>query len=105
MDYICKKAYGKMWKPRRMKALDTKPLFIQRVAVYINLSEFVTRLHSSYNMALVILDIAPFFIRREQNSNTKRCNNSPLNCITRILNEAKIKSKQISVQAYKPCYY
>jgi hypothetical protein len=62
MDYICKKAYGKMWTPRRMKALDTKPLFIQRVAVYINLSEFVTRLcDCSYNGASDSLHCTLFY--------------------------------------------
>ena len=157
-EYICKKAYGKMWTLRRMKALDIEPLLIldvylkevrsvvelavpawhsgltlrqstdiervQRVAVYIILSDFGTRMCDySYDMALVILDIEPLFIRREKlclsfakkavksrhsdmferktymydtrqatvpykehNSNTKRCYNSPLNYLTRMLN-------------------
>ena len=100
-EYVCKKAYSKMWTLRRMKALNIEPLLIldvyikevrsvlelavpawhsgltvrqssdiervQRVAVYIILSDFSTgRSEFSYDMALVILDLEPLFVRREK---------------------------------------
>ena len=99
-EYICKKAYKKMWTLRRMKVLDIEPYVIldvylkeirsvlelavpawhsgltqkqsadlervQRVAVSIILSDSNTGLcEYPYNMALVILDIEPLEVRRE----------------------------------------
>ena len=100
-EFICKKAYKKMWTLRRMKVLDLEPYVIldvylkeirsvlelavpawhsgltkkqsadiervQRVAVSIILTDCKTGLcEYSYNMALVILDIEPLEVRREQ---------------------------------------
>ena len=158
-EYICKRAYSKMWTLRRMKALDLEPLLIldvyikevrsvlelavpawhsgltvrqsadiervQRVAVHIILSDFTTgKSQYSYDMSLVVLDIEPLAIRRdklcltfakktvnsrhsdmfekktymydtrqathafkEYASNTQRCFKSPINYLTRMLNE------------------
>ena len=160
-DYICKKAYKKMWTLRRMKVLNVEPLLIldvymkeirsvlelavpawhsgltikqtadiervQRVAVYIILSDFNTgKCEYPYDMALVILNIERLADRRqklcltfakktvnsrhsemfkkktythntrqatnvysEHTSNTLRCFKSPLNYLTRMLNEDK----------------
>ena len=157
-EYICKRAYKKMWSLRRLKVLDVEPLTIldvyrkeirsvlelavpawhsgltqklsadiervQKVAVNIILSDHHTGLSEfSYDMALVVLDLEPLSVRRERlchtfakktiesrhsdmfqrngsdhftrnrveyieyKSNTKRCYNSPLNYLTRLLNE------------------
>ena len=156
-EYICKKAFKKMWTLRRMKVLDVEPLVIldvylkeirsllelavpawnsglthkqiadiervQRVAVSIILSDCKTGSSEfSYNMALVILDLEPLEVRREKlcktfarktlktrhndifkvnpnqhytrnkpeffenKCNTRRYFNSPLNYLTRLLN-------------------
>ena len=98
---------------------------VQRVAVYIILSDFATgKSEFSYDMALVVLNIEPLSVRREtlclnfakktlksrhsdmfvtkkymyntrqatnkyqeHSSNTQRCYKSPLNYLTRLLNE------------------
>ena len=157
-DYICKKAYKKMWTLRRMKVLDVEPLVIldvyikeirsvlelavpawhsgltqkqeadiervQRVAVNVILSDCLTgRCEYTYDMALVILEIEPLEMRRSKlcntfakktlksrhsdiftvnpnqhytrnkpeffvnKCNTKRYYNSPLNYLTRLLND------------------
>ena len=162
-EYICTKAYKKMWTLRRMKALDIDPLLIldvylkevrsalelavpawhsgltlkqssdiervQRVALFIILSDISTgRSPYDYDMSLVILDLEPLYVRREKlcltfakktvnsrhsdmfqtgthvydtriakptykehNSNTQRCFKSPLNYLTRLLNEDRSK--------------
>ena len=162
-DYLCGKAYRKMWTIRRMKVLDMDPLIIldvyikeirsvlelavpawhsgltvkqsadlervQRVALYIILSDAITgKSEYNYDMSLVILDIEPLYIRREQlcvnfarktlksrhsdmfqetismyntrqqkyafqeyHSNTQRCYKSPLNYLTRHVNEKASK--------------
>ena len=157
-QYICKKAYKKMWVLRRMKLIGVEPLVIldvyikeirsvlelavpawhsgltvqqtadiervQRVALGIILSDFKSSTEGmSYNMALVTLDLEPLSVRREKlcvtfakktlksrhsdmfedhqthqntrhrtkfheySTNTKRCYNSPLNYLTRLLNQ------------------
>ena len=100
-EYICKKAYKRMWSLRRMKILDIEPLVIldvylkeirsvlelavpawhsgitvkqskdiervQKVAVKIILSNSLTgRCDMPYDMALVILNLEPLFVRREK---------------------------------------
>ena len=162
-EYICTKAYKKMWTLRRMKALDIDPLLIldvylkevrsvlelavpawhsgltlkqssdiervQRVALFIILSDISSgRSPYDYDMSLVILDLEPLYVRREKlcltfakktvnsrhsdmfqtgthvydtrmakptykehNSNTQRCFKSPLNYLTRLLNEDRSK--------------
>jgi hypothetical protein len=98
---------------------------VQRVAVYIILSDFTSgKSEYNYDMSLVVLDIEPLSIRREKlclnfakktvksrhsdmfekktymyetrqathafkehTSNTQRCFKSPLNYLTRMLNE------------------
>ena len=162
-DYICGKAYKKMWTLRRMKALDLDPLLIvdvyikevrsvlelavpawhsgltlkqsadiervQRVALYIILSDLKTgKSEYTYDMSLVLLDLEPLSVRREKLcltfakktvksrhsdmfqekshvydtrqvtpaymehfSNTQRCYKSPLNYLTRMLNEDACK--------------
>ena len=102
---------------------------VQRVALYIILSDTITgKSEYNYDMSLVILDIEPLYIRREQlcvnfarktlksrhsdmfqekismyntrqqqdafqeyHSNTQRCYKSPLNYLTRLLNEKASK--------------
>ena len=158
-EYLCKKAYSKMWTLRRMKVLDVEPLVIldvyvkeirsvlelavpawhsglttkqsadiervQKVAVNIILSDCNSgKSEFSYNMALVVLDLEPLEVRRENlcltfakktlksrhsdmfmtngsqhdtrdklsfyenKSNTRRYFNSPLNYLTRLLNNS-----------------
>ena len=160
-EYICRKAFKKMWALRRMKILDIDPYIIcdvyvkeirsllelavpawhsgltqkqsldiervQKVAVQVILSDCSTgKSEFSYDMALVVLNLEPLYIRREklclrfaqktlksrhkdiftsnQNKydtrhknqftektcNTKRCFNSPVNYLTRLLN-SKLK--------------
>ena len=157
-QYICAKAFKKIWILRRMKKVDVKPLDIlevymkeirsilelavpawhsgltvkqaadiervQRVAVAIILSDYKTgKCEMSYSMALVTLDLEPLDMRRDKlcmnfakktlksrhadmfqlnpnqhdtrnkprfansSSNTKRFYNSPLNYLTRVLND------------------
>ena len=157
-QYICAKAFKKIWILRRMKKLDVEPLDIlevymkeirsilelavpawhsgltvkqaadiervQRVAVAIILSDYKTgKCEMSYSMALVTLDLEPLDMRRDKlcmnfakktlksrhadmfqlnpnqhdtrnkprfansSSNTKRFYNSPLNYLTRVLND------------------
>ena len=158
-EYICRKAYKKMWTLRRMKALHLDPLLIvdvyikevrsvlelavpawhsgltvkqsadiervQRVALHIILSDINTgKSVYNYDMSLVLLDLEPLSVRREKlcltfakktvksrhcdmfqkksyvydtrqathaynehYSNTQRCYKSPLNYLTRMLNE------------------
>ena len=158
-DFICKKAFKKMWTIRRMKALNIEPLLIldvylkeirsvlelavpawhsgltvrqssdiervQKIALHIILSDFATgECDYSYDMLLVIFELEPLSVRREKlclsfakkttksrhsdmftkatymydtrqakhtykehHSNTKRCFKSPLNYLTRLLND------------------
>ena len=157
-EYICKKAYKKMWSLRRMKKLDLEPLVIldvyikeirsvmelavpawhsgltvkqsadiervQRVAVHIILSDCNTgKSDFTYCLGLVTLNLEPLSVRREKlchtfarktlksrhsdifqtnknqhdtrskvkftehKSNTTRCFKSPVNYLTRLLNE------------------
>ena len=157
-QYICAKAYKKIWTLRRMKKLDIEPLDIlevymkevrsilelavpdwhsgltlkqaadiervQRVAVAIVLSDFKTgRCDIPYSMALETLGIESLDVRRSRlckkfakktlksrhadmfqlnpsqyptrnkpsyastSSNTKRFYDSPLNYLTRLLND------------------
>ena len=100
-DFICKKAFKKMWTIRRMKVLNIEPLLIldvylkeiravlelavrawhsgltvkqssdiervQRIALHIILSDHRTgECEFSYNMLLVIFDLEPLYVRREQ---------------------------------------
>ena len=161
-DFICKRAYKRMWTLRRMKKLDVEPLVIldvymkeiravlelavpawhsgltkrqaadiervQRVACSIILSNSKTgTCDFSYDMALSKLGLEPLEIRRRKlcetfarktiksrhssmfspNINqystrnreayfshmarTRRCHNSPLNYLTRLLNSAEPK--------------
>ena len=156
-DYICRRAYKKIWTLRRMKVLDLDSSVIldvyikeirsllelavpawhsgltlkqsadiervQRIALQIILSDISTgKSDFSYDMAMVVLDIEPLVERREKlcltfsektlksrhsdmfpingsahytrnktklyenRTNTKRCFNSPLNYLTRLLN-------------------
>ena len=158
-EFICKKAYGKMWTLRRMKVLDVDPTVIldvylkeiravlelavpawhsgltqrqsadiervQKVALKIILSDHRTgKSDFTYDMALVTLDLEPLEVRRdklcltfaqktmksrhsdifvengsehytrdkaiyyENKSNTRRCFNSPLHFLTRLLNNS-----------------
>ena len=157
-EYICAKAYKKMWILRRMKVLDVEPTVIcdvyvkeirsllelavpawhsgltkqqaadiervQKVALYIILSDCSTgQCEYTYDMALVILELEPLETRRdklclsfatkslksrhsdmfvtngsqhdtrerpryfEEMANTRRYYNSPLNYLTRLLND------------------
>ena len=157
-EFICTKAYKRMWSLRRMKILNIEPYVIldvytkeirsilelavpawhsgltkkqsddieriQKVAVKIILSDPQTgRCDYSYTMGLVILDLEPLDVRREklcrsfakktlkskhsnmfkpnrnpyttrnkqeyfmQSCNTKRFYKSPLNYLTRLLND------------------
>ena len=157
-EYICSKAYKKMWILRRMKVLDVEPTVIcdvyvkeirsllelavpawhsgltqqqtadiervQKVALYIILSDCSTgQCEYTYDMALVILELEPLETRREKlclsfvkkslksrhsnmfvtngsqhdtrerpkyfepMANTRRYYNSPLNYLTRLLND------------------
>ena len=100
-DYICKRAYGKIWTLRRMKILDLEPTVIldvylkeirsllelavpawhsgltlkqsqdiervQKVAVNVILSDCKTGISEfTYDMALLVLDIEPLEVRRDQ---------------------------------------
>ena len=156
-EYLCTKAYKRIWILRRLKQLDIEPLTIlevyvkeirsilelavpawhsglthkqsadiervQRVAVRIILSDWKSgKCHMTYDMALVTLDLEPLYQRREnickkfanrtlkfrhkdmfkqshehftrnkpkyeaQSCNTQRFYKSPLNYLTRLLNE------------------
>ena len=159
-EFICKKAYKRMWTLRRMKILDIDPLVIldvyekeirsvlelavpawhsgltakqsddiervQKVAVRIILSDSMSgKSDYSYDMALVTLNLEPLSVRREVlckrfakktlnsrhsdifqsnqskhntrnksnftelKSNTARCYKSPINYLTRLLNNEK----------------